>query len=192
MTTHLWKSGDRKTVWTKTLQKTHPDGTVETWTVEKVSVRDPKTQQLTHRQGIVYVVSASRQLYSKKTMALVHYTSYYSFSQSFHGGLGSAKDALGGFASGRYYEYLDESKYRESMRKLKAWGFREKPVRNPVTAREPSLSRIISRIVRTPLGQVTEDQIAQRMEFWEKYDPITSTKVPKSVRQKMAERGYII
>ena len=66
-------------------------------------------------------------------------------------------------------------------------------LRNPVlTARKPTISQIVRKIARTPVSQPSDLQIARRMKFWDKYDPITSVKIPKSVRQEMAKRGFII
>lgn len=111
-------SDDRKMVWSRRYVLFHPDGTVETWTVEKVSVLDPKTQQAVKiRRGqltVMVVYPASRQFYERGTMRPVKYTHYYIFSQSFMGGPGSRGDILGGFVTGRFLE-MYEPKYKEFM-----------------------------------------------------------------------------
>ena len=122
--TRIWKSGDRKTVWTKTLQKTYPDGSVEVWTVEKISVLDPRTLQVAKikrgQLSVVQVFPASKQFYNARTKEPVHHTVYYIFSQDFHGGPGSSRDWLGGYHTGRMIEAFDE----ENMERLKSQGFK--------------------------------------------------------------------
>ena len=126
MSIRVWRSGDRKTVWMKTLRQIHPDGTEETWTVEKISVLHPKTQQVAKvRSGqlvTMRVFPASKQFYDRRTGALVKHTSYYTFSQSFMGGYGSSRDKLGGFATGQFMEVYDKA-YRRNMLELRKRGF---------------------------------------------------------------------
>ena len=124
-----WKSGDRKTDWSKKLQLVHPDDTIETWMVEKVSVLHPKTQQVAKLKrsqiSVMEVYPTSHQFYDKKTGAPVKHTSYYTFSQSFHGGPGSSRDALGGFNTGQFVEVYEEG-YKKYMKLLRSWGFQLK------------------------------------------------------------------
>jgi len=123
-----WASGDRKTVWVKKFSKRRPDGSVATWMVEKVSVLHPTTQQVVKikrgQLSVMEVYPANVTFYNRKTMQIApKRTAYYVFSQSFHGGPGSSRDALGGFYTGDYAEVFEEA-YKENMSFLKREGFK--------------------------------------------------------------------
>lgn len=124
----VWASGDRKTVWSKKLELRHPDGGVEGWTIDRVSVLHPRSQQVARvRSGqlvLMQVFPANRQFYSRETMTPVKYTSYYVFSQYFYGGRGSSRDPLGGFNTGKTYDFY-EKEYRRNIAKLRRAGFVE-------------------------------------------------------------------
>jgi len=122
----IWKSGDRFTAWEKRLELRHPDGTLETFTVEEVRLLHPRTQQVMTVDGFIRIVPADRQIYDRKTGERVHRTVYWDFCQSFYGGPGAKGDALGGYATGRMYTYTSRQKFDEAMKSLARQGFTEK------------------------------------------------------------------
>jgi hypothetical protein len=100
----------------------HPDGTVETYTVTKVAVLHPATQQVRLTPMVAQVIPSNVTLINRKTGKVVKHTHYYTFSQSFHSGPGARGDALGGFCTGQMVECYEETA-RRNMRKLLRDGF---------------------------------------------------------------------
>ena len=120
----LWASGDRYTEWGRKYQLTHPDGTVETYTVECTHLAHPRRDQIMQTEFGVRVVDRKRRLFDRRTgKAIKPRSRYYSFSQSFHGGPGVARDALGGFNTGQLVELVTESRFEKAIKVLVDGGF---------------------------------------------------------------------
>ena len=118
----LWKSGDRYTLWSRAYSYRASDGSTSVITIEKVRVRFPSRQHLMKTEFGVRVVPSSVRVISRKTGKAHHNTTYYTLSESFHGGPGSGRDPLGGFASGRMWEVYEPG-YRRHLAQLRKQGF---------------------------------------------------------------------
>ena len=121
---YLWKSGDRYTIWSRKYSQTHPDGTRETYVVEKIQVRYPATQQFQKTEMDMKVISNSIQLYNTKSMELLPLRSvHYNFSQSFSGGPGPS-GGLDGFCTGQMIDVYQD-KYPQYLAELRKRGFKK-------------------------------------------------------------------
>lgn len=120
----VWASKDRRTVWQRSYEFRHTDGTVEVYTVDRVAVLHPTSQQIHIKPASgAEVIPASRILVNRKTGKHERHAHYYTFGQSFHGGPGAKGDMLGGFCTGQFVSCY-EATAQKNMRKLCLDGFR--------------------------------------------------------------------
>lgn len=118
----LWKSGDRVTLWSKKFTRREENGRVHVILVDKIRVRFPSRQQLCKTEFTMTVVPSGRVI--RHEGIVKRYTTYYIFSESFHGGPGSKQDALGGFTTGGMVQCYYPT-YLSNLAQLHKDGFKE-------------------------------------------------------------------
>lgn len=124
MPRRIWASRDRYIAWTRKYEKTHPDGTVQVYTVEHIRLVHPRKQQIRYTPFGMRVVDRAVQLYNAKTRKPIKpRSSYYSFAESFYGGPGAKGDKLGGFNTGQFVEEADARNAKAAMAEMLSKGF---------------------------------------------------------------------
>ena len=95
----VWASGDRKETERMRIQKTHADGTVETYSMVKIEPTNPDEvffkSPNTENMEVIHLHLASITGRSSPQ--------YYEIRQSFHQSK-SCSDALGGYCSGKFWQ----------------------------------------------------------------------------------------
>ena len=113
-----------KQVWQRKYIRTHSNGVVETWMIDKNQVLHPDRQQYQKTQYTMKVIPTNVPLIGKKDgKRHTPQTVYYSFAQSFSGGPGSNRDGLGGFCTGHFFNTYQES-YEKALAQLRKDGFK--------------------------------------------------------------------
>jgi len=116
---------DRYTAQMDRYQLTHPDGTVETWTVECDKLTHPRRHQFRMTEYAVVVIDRHIPLFNARTKKRIKPRSkVWTFAQSFHGGPSANGDgALGGFNTGRFTQNASRAHYNRVVAELLDHGF---------------------------------------------------------------------
>jgi len=118
---HVWASGDRKATKRMKIERTHEDGTVETYLIEKIEPTKPYEVFMKHpRTGAMETIHPHIAITPTAPQ-------YFEVRQSFHESK-PCKDPLGGFCTGGFWELpVSETKFAEVLADFCKKGYKQVP-----------------------------------------------------------------
>jgi len=122
-TDHTWASGDRKETERMKIERTHEDGTVESYSIAKIKPTNPNEVFFKHpRTGAMETIHVHLAPITGRASP-----QYYDVRQSFYSSK-PCHDPLGGFCSGGFWELpVTDEKFATVLEDFYKKGYRQVP-----------------------------------------------------------------